>query len=87
LNIEQRLKQLAKATQDIERAKLAYKNLRQEIGKEFRKMRRDRKLKGITIANAIKESPVYVYMLENGDVLLTESRMKAICAAIERLGK
>lgn len=87
MNIEQRLKQLAKATQEIERTKLAYKNLRQEIGKEFRKMRRDRKLKGITVANAIKESPVYVYMLENGNVLLTESRMKSICAAIERLGR
>jgi ribosome-binding protein aMBF1 (putative translation factor) len=87
MNIEQRLKQLAKATQEMDRAKLAYNKLRQEIGKDFRQMRKDRNLKAVSIATAIKESPVFVYMMENGNLLLTEKRIKTICAAIERLGR
>ena len=87
MNIPKRLQQLTKATQEMERAKLAYNNLRQEIGKEFRQMRKDRNLKAVSVATAIRESPVYVYMVENGNVLLTEKRIQTICAAIERLGR
>jgi ribosome-binding protein aMBF1 (putative translation factor) len=87
MNIEQRLKQLTKATQEMDRAKLAYNKLRQDIGKDFRQMRKDRNLKAVSIATAIKESPVFVYMMENGNLLLTEKRIKTICAAIERLGR
>jgi ribosome-binding protein aMBF1 (putative translation factor) len=87
MNIPKRLQQLAKATQEMNRARLAYNNLRQDIGKEFRQMRKDQSLKAVSVATAIKESPVYVYMMENGNVLLTEKRIKTICAAIERLGR
>lgn len=86
MNTEKRIQQVAKATQAIAQAKLAQKSLLQEIGKEFRQMRNERHIKGITLASAIKESPVFVYMVERGQLPLGSERITKICKAIERIG-
>jgi ribosome-binding protein aMBF1 (putative translation factor) len=86
MNIAKRIQQVASASKAIADAQLAQKTLRQEIGKEFRRMRTEKHIKGITLAAAIKESPVFVYMLEQGQIPLSKERITKIHNALERLG-
>jgi len=87
MNTAKRIRQVAAASKAIVEANLNQKTLRQEIGKELRQLRLDRHIKGITLAAAIKETAVFVYMVEQGMVPMDAKRITKIYGALEKLGR
>ncbi len=87
MNTEQIIRQLNAADKTIQTAKDDQKELLVKIGREFRVARLNRHIKSVTLAKVIKESPVFIYLVENGSLPLNEKRVNKIWQAIERLGR
>lgn len=85
MNLEKTIKELEAADKKLALAKVERNQLLRSIGKEFRQMRKDKNLKGVTVAKALKIGQAHLFFIEHGTAKMTVDRLKKIHAAITKL--
>ena len=85
MNLEKTIKELEAADKKLALAKAERNQLLRAIGKELRQMRKDKNLKGVTVAKALKMGQAHLFFIEHGTAKMTVERLKKIHAAITKL--
>ena len=85
MNLEKTIKELEAADNKLALAKAERNQLLRVIGKELRQMRKEKRLKGVTVAKAIKMGQAYLFFIEHGTAKMTVDRLKKIHAVITKL--
>ena len=85
MNLEKTIKELEAADKKLAIAKTERNQLLRVIGKELRQMRKEKHLKGVTVAKAIKMGQAHLFFIEHGTAKMTVERLKKVHAAITKL--
>lgn len=85
MNLEKTIKELQDADKKLALAKAERNQLLRVIGKELRQMRKDKHLKGVTVAKAVKMGQAHLFFIEHGTAKMTVERLKKIHAVILKL--
>ena len=85
MNLEKTIKELEAADKKLALAKVERNQLLRAIGKELRQMRKDKNLKGVTVAKTIKMGQAHLFFIEHGTAKMTVERLKKIHAVITKL--
>lgn len=85
MNLEKTIKELQDADKKLALAKAERNQLLRAIGRELRQMRKEKHLKGVTVAKAIKMGQAHLFFIEHGTAKMTVDRLKKIHAVITKL--
>ena len=85
MNLEKTIKELQDADKKLALAKAERNQLLRVIGKELRQMRKEKHLKGVTVAKAVKMGQAHLFFIEHGTAKMTVDRLKKIHAVITKL--
>lgn len=85
MNLEKTIKELQDADKKLALAKAERNQLLRAIGRELRQMRKEKHLKGVTVAKAIKMGQAHLFFIEHGTAKMTVDRLKKIYAVITKL--
>lgn len=85
MNLEKNIKELQDADKKLALAKAERNQLLRVIGKELRQMRKEKHLKGVTVAKAVKMGQAHLFFIEHGTAKMTVDRLKKIYAVITKL--
>ena len=69
---------------DLAKAKSDQTNLFETIGQELRAMRKERRLKGVTVAKAVGISQPTLFFVEHGEAPIDEKRLREIYAVVSK---
>lgn len=85
MNLEKTIKELQDADKKLALAKAERNQLLRVIGRELRQMRKEKHLKGVTVAKAVKIGQAHLFFIEHGTAKMTVERLKKIHAVITKL--
>lgn len=85
MNLEKTIKELQDADNKLALAKAERNQLLRVIGKELRQMRKEKRLKGVTVAKAVKMGQAHLFFIEHGTAKMTVDRLKKIHSVITKL--
>ena len=85
MNLEKTIKELQDPDKKLALAKAERNQLLRVIGKGLRQMRKEKHLKGVTVAKAVKMGQAHLFFIEHGTAKMTVDRLKKIHAVITKL--
>lgn len=85
MNLAKNINQLQSADKKLALAKAERNQLLQVIGKELRQLRKDRRLKAVTVAKALKARPPHLFNIEMGMAKMTVEKLKKIYKVVSTL--
>ena len=85
MNLEKTIKELEAADRKLALAKAERNRLLRAIGKDLRQMRKDKRLKGVTVAKALKTGQANLFQIEVGVAKMTVERLKKVHTVITKL--
>ena len=85
MNLAKNINQLQSADKKLAIAKAERNQLLRVIGKELRQLRKDRRLKAVTVAKAIKAKPPHLFNIEMGFAKMTVERLKKVYTVVSTL--
>ena len=85
MNLAKNINQLQSADKKLSIAKAERNQLLRVIGKELRQLRKDRRLKAVTVAKALKARPPHLFNIEMGMAKMTVEKLKKIYKVVSTL--
>jgi len=85
MDLGKTIKELEAADKKLALAKAERNQLLRAIGRELRQMRKERRLKGVTVAKAVRMGQAHLFFIEQGTTKMTVDRLKKIHAVITKL--
>lgn len=85
MNLAKNINQLQSADKKLALAKAERNQLLRAIGRELRQLRKNKRLKAVTVAKALKAKPPHLFNIEMGIAKMTVEKLKKIYKVVSTL--
>ena len=85
MNLAKNINQLQSADKKLALAKAERNQLLRAIGRELRQLRKNKRLKAVTVAKALKANPPHLFNIEMGIAKMTVEKLKKIYKVVSTL--